>query len=726
MFAQRWLWIGGLSVAMTGMALATAAPLPSFERASVRMDASGRVAPTHATFAPANGPRGSAAAWVFLGPSGADVADVAVASDDPAVILAGVAPNGSFGGTLFRSTDSAASWSEVAAFSGISVHRLAFGSDGAAYAASQSRVWKSTNDGASWTQLAFGFSDPNDETFAVSVDPTDPLVVWAGITSALGGQPINVMRSADGGATWVDRTPPHTPMTCTSIAIDPIDPDTIVAAFRGDFGGGEVWVTTDAGETWEDRSAGLPGNPLNAVVFDGTRVLLGGGQNFGSQDVGLYASDDLGVTWTPLHDDSWPSLVVTDIAVDAADAQTILVSTDGAGINRSSDGGVTWELSVSGSSALAAQSVVFGPSAEVYVGASSLGVYKSIDAGETFAQSSIGLSLIGLYSIASNPADADEIAVAFQGQNNGGVFRSTDGGVNWTLEALPPTRYSKVGFGPDGVLYAISSGPTSIAPEGLYRRASDGTWSGLGPDQGEFFESNLDTMRFSANDPELILLGGADFGVAGFGSTVWRSPDAGISWTKVFLGDDNDMVGDIEINEDGTDQKMVASYDGFTDGQQGGAIRSTDGGNTWIPALQGLPDFARFGRLCEMRSATPAIFLSVWRSFSAGAVYRSDDAGATWTPTGWTGPAIADIACDPLDDQVLYLADGSAARVVRSVDQGVTFTPFGAGLESSTTPTELTAVGDEGATRLFLSTLAGAFATQAAAGDVIFADGFDG
>ena len=53
---------------------------------------------------------------------------------------------------------------------------------------------------------------------------------------------------------------------------------------------------------------------MNAVVYDGTRLLVGGGLLFGSQSVGLYESPDLGVTWNPLHDGTWPVLVVEDIA----------------------------------------------------------------------------------------------------------------------------------------------------------------------------------------------------------------------------------------------------------------------------------------------------------------------------------------------------------------------------------------------------------------------------
>ena len=306
------------------------------------------------------------------------------------------------------------------------------------------------------------------------------------------------------------------------IAVDPTHSNTVIAVFGGDFGGGEVWTTTDGGDSWSDRSAGLPGNPMNAVVYDGTRLLVGGGLLFGSQSVGLYESPDLGVTWNPLHDGTWPVLVVEDIAVDTNNTQTIFAAIDGGGVNRTTDGGATWQVGIGDTQALAGRSIRFRPgnSQELFLGTSSLAVFRSTDNGETFDQSSGGISELDLFSIDANPLDADEIAVAFQGQNNGGMFSSSDGGGSWHLESAPPTRYSAVRFAPNGTLYGISAGPSSVAPEGLYRREGNGTWTPLGPDQGPLFESDLDTMRFSHNNPNLILLGGADFGVAGFEKSV--------------------------------------------------------------------------------------------------------------------------------------------------------------------------------------------------------------
>jgi len=379
-------------------------------------------------------PAGSGA-WSSLGPPGGDVFDAAVSTTAPSVALAGIAPDGSFGGTLYRSSDGGDTWSEVSALRGTSVFDIEFAPDGVAYIGTQDSIRRSTDDGLSWMLLNLGIG-LNDQVFDVALDPSNQSIIWTGIADASGAQPINVMRSTDSGATWSNRTPPLAqPISCRGIAVDPSDSNTVIAVFGGDFGGGQVWLTTDGGDSWTDRSAGLPNNPMQAVVYDGSRLLVGGGQRFGSENVGLYQSTDVGATWTPLHDGTWPVLVVDAIAVDPNNAQTIFVAVDGSGVNRTTDGGNTWQVGIGGTGALAGRSLRFRPdgSTELFLGTSSLAVYRSTDGGENFIQSSNGISELNLFSIDANPLASDELAVAFQGQNNGGVLSSLDGGANWEL-----------------------------------------------------------------------------------------------------------------------------------------------------------------------------------------------------------------------------------------------------------------------------------------------------
>jgi photosystem II stability/assembly factor-like uncharacterized protein len=646
--------------------------------------------------------------WSLLGPPGGDVFAVAVSPVDPDLVLAGTAPGGSFGGSLYRSIDGGTGWAAVLSMAGTSVLDIEFAPDGRAYLGTISGVWDSGDGGQTWTARDLGIG-PNQVVEDVTLDPSNLDTVWATVGDALGGQPVNLVRSTDGGASWADRTPPlPAPMTGTGVAIDPSDPATVIAVFGGAFGGGSVWVSTDGGDSWVDRSAGLPANPMRTVAYDGNRLLVGGGQLFGSQRVGLYSSDDLGASWVPLHDASWPVLVVYDVAVDPADAGTILVATDGAGVHRTTDGGESWQIGVGGSGSLAGRALRFSPgsSSELFLGTSSLAVFRSTDAGDSFTSSAQGISELGLTSIAANPRDPAELAVSFEGQNDGGVLTSTDGGGSWTVEPVPPTRYGTVGFAPDGTLHAISTGPSSIAPEGLYRRQAGGGWLPLGPDQGTLFESDLATVRFSTDDPELILLGGADFGVAGNEATLWRSTDDGATWTKTYEAGVLRTVVDLELVDN---QQAVAVWSSSSGDNVGGVLRTVDGGESWSPSSAGLPGgFFREARLCGSAGDPAELFLSAWLGFDSGGLFRTTDAGQSWQSTGWTGPRIEDLACDPVDDQLLYVSQTGGDPVARSGDRGATFTGYAAGLEAVTAPGDLAFAGTTG---LLLASRQGSYAT---------------
>jgi len=653
--------------------------------------------------------------WYSLGPYGGDVEDVAMSPVDANIVLAGTAPASGAAGGLYRSTDQGATWTRVAGMTATAVYDIVFSPTGVVYVATLDGVWKSTDAGASWTQLNLNIG-LNDQVFRVALDPNNENVVYAGVADAMGAQTQNVLRSTDGGSTWTNITPPMTTvMSCRGIAINPNDSNNIFAAFGGAFGGGQVWVSTDGAASWVNRSAGLPNNPMNDVVHDGARVLVCGGQAFGSQYVGLYSSSNNGQTWTALHDSTWPSRVVNDIELDPANAGHILLAVRG-GVYRSTDGGESWEFGIGGSGAMMVNSVRLdsGNAQGIFLGASSVAVWRSTDGGATFSQSSVGIKEMDVYWVAANAQNIDELAIAFQGLNDGGVYTSLDGGMTWSLEAnLPPTRYSVVEFAPDGTLYAISDGPSTIAPEGVYRRNADGSWTGLGPDQGSLFESELRTLRFSRNDPNLILTGGNDFGVAGWEGTIFRTDTGGSTWDKVYesAAGSNQEVHDIAIVEDGTDSVMIACYFGW-DPHVGGALRSTNGGADWAESSAGLPATAQ-GQALQAWPDNPLAFYfaSGDQSTGTGGLYVTADGGQTWAGTGYAGRVLWEVVCNPTDARMVYINKSGTTTVMASYNSGASFERFGWGLESAGAQRQLHyAFGDR--PRLLLATSSGVYAND--------------
>ncbi len=148
------------------------------------------------------------------------------------------------------------------------------------------RLYATYDGGASWTPL----SPPmNGSITAIGVSPADPNVIFIGTARG------EVWRTSDGGQTWEDVGKNGLPNRfITDFALSERDPAVAYVTLSG-FGTGHVWRTTDGGRTWQDISIGLPDIPANAIVVDPqTEDHL-----FVGTDIGVFASLDGGATWFP-------------------------------------------------------------------------------------------------------------------------------------------------------------------------------------------------------------------------------------------------------------------------------------------------------------------------------------------------------------------------------------------------------------------------------------------
>jgi len=624
-----------------------------------------------------------AASWEAIGPFGGDVSDVAASTTAAGVVLAGLAPSTGSGGTMFRSTDGGASWSEVTALSGLSVYDIELAPDGTAYAGTMDSVYKSTDDGATWTQQNLGIG-LNDQTLEVTIDPNNPLRIWAGVADALGSQTNTLMLSTDGGNTWVSKTPAGGPYGFSAIAVNPTDSNKVYAAWGGSFGGGGIFVSSNGGTTWTDRTGVLPTNPMQDLAHDGTRLLLTGGQLFGGQIVGIWTTSNDGVTWTELSNASWPLRVFHDLELEPGNPSHILAASVGNGVYESLDGGATWAFGVGGTGGLSSNEVSYDPlnAATIYVGSSSNAVWKSTNGGSSYGASSLGIGQLNVYSIATSPTNPLEVAIAYQGLNDGGVQTSLDGGLSWTGESVPGTRWNTVRFDETGTLYALSDGPTTIAPEAAYRR-SGGVWTCIGPDQGSVFETEAFAITFEPGNPSTIILGGSDFGVAGHEPTCWKTTDLGATWTKTWegTGEDFEDVLSIEYLLGGVDV-LVGAFDDFNGVQDGGAIRSADSGASWVKSSTGLATECQGWDLDVVSDGSKVYLADADTGTGNGGLYESVDGGLTWSLTNGVGTTYH-VASHPYVTDTLFTTHYSAPKARSSEDDGATLSDFSTGLSTS-------------------------------------------
>ncbi len=262
----------------------------------------------------------------------------------------------------------------------------------------------------------------------------------------------------------------------------------------------------------------------------------------------------------------------------------------------------------------------------------------------------IGPSNIGgrVVSVALDPLHADSLYVAAA---SGGVWKSTDAGHTFA-PAWPEHATQAMGAlatAPDGTVYAGTGEPNpgggSITYEGtgVYVSHDGGaTWrfSGL-RDSGA-----ISAITIDPRDPNRMFVAAAGSLYNGGGQRgVYRSLDAGRSWTRVLAGA-NEFTGATEVfldPRDGNrmyavlwDHRRTPSLRQYG-GVGSGVFRSTDGGATWQRLDPLVPSGPLVGRIgLGLAPGQPDRLYAILSKGNTGAAtfdgfLRSDDGGDTWT-----------------------------------------------------------------------------------------------
>lgn len=255
---------------------------------------------------------------------------------------------GSLGAGVWRSADGGDTWQRGRFGQGNQGDKSVYGlavhpKDGSVmYAAGSDGVYLSRDRGVSFDRLESPMNDMR--VWRVTIDPVDPNTVYAGTC------PAAVFRSRDSGQHW-DRVCADFAEECpavgipriTALAIDPADHRIVWAGAEVD----GVRMSLDGGDTWARVAGGLLDDPdihdITVVPSSPTRVVV-----VTPREVCI--SEDAGDSWEGVGARERFALpYCRSIAVKADDPDVILVGTgntatgDAGAIQRSADGGRTWE-----------------------------------------------------------------------------------------------------------------------------------------------------------------------------------------------------------------------------------------------------------------------------------------------------------------------------------------------------------------------------------------------
>lgn len=241
-------------------------------------------------------------------------------------------------------------------------------------------------------------------------------------------------------------------------------PDQMYTFYMGSTGGG-VWKTTDGGTKWKNVSDGFFNTgsvgAINVAWSDPNVVIVGMGESpirgvMTSHGDGVYKSTDAGNTWSAIGLNKVRQ--ISRVRIHPDDPNTIYVAAQGSpyqatserGIYRSHDGGKNWAkiLFVDENSGASDLSMDMKNPRVLYAsfwdhnrspwyvrsGGQGSSIWKSTDGGDTWKKLSTGLpkALMGKIGISVSMANPQRVYAIIE-SDEGGLYRSDDGGSTWAL-----------------------------------------------------------------------------------------------------------------------------------------------------------------------------------------------------------------------------------------------------------------------------------------------------
>ena len=278
------------------------------------------------------------------------------------------------------------------------------------------------------------------------------------------------------------------------------------------------------------------------------------------------------------------------------------------------------------------------------------------------------------------------------GMCNGGVWRTTDAGRTWKpiFDDQPTGSIGWVSVAPsDPNIIYVGTGeglprPDLSVGDGVYKSTDAGnTWTHLGLRDAQ----QIPKIAVDPKNPNRLFVAalGHPYG-PNEERGIFRSTDGGESFQRVLFKDVNTGGKDVDIDPSNPDivfatmweQRQGPWENGAWNGTNGGMFKSTDGGTTWKPLKQGLPDGIIDAEIGIAPSNPRRIYATVEATENGTGIYRSDDGGETWArsttdsrPTSRINEAVPHV--HPKDPDTLIVTDIVSYK---STDGGRTFVPF--------------------------------------------------
>ncbi len=572
---------------------------------------------------------------------------------------------------------------------GAYVSSIVSDSNGTLYAGTDgSGIFKSTDEGKSWSSSNAGLTSLSITTIAVGSDT----VLFVGTVEG-------VFKSTNHAQSW-ERIDNWMTSTYTNVLLITRNG----AVFVGTSGGG-IYRSTNEGSSWYQLNIGLTNFSIRAFaenqqgfIFAGTEEeyhgMTGGGTG------GLHRSTDGGNSWVVVKQPEWISAITVDLNND------VYAGTYAGQVYRSTNSGDDWFTADSGLPAEYIHSLVADNANRLYAGTGQVsaslghGVFCSTNHGISWLGSSNGLSSMYINSIYS-----DHSGRLFTGTGGGGICFSTDFGAHWSEGnlGLLNTWIHSICVSRNGYIFAGTgygySGP--YIGNGLFRSTDGGTswqesneglksswiqsisidssnWVYTGTSNGVYRSTNLgatwmqtplDSIRLNALAiaPNQSIFAGSYLGV-------YRSTDRGDTWAQANVGlEDWSVNCMIAVPNSGFIYAGTGNVNGLPSGH---VFRTTDNGNNWTSTSIGIPDTYIYSLAVDSVG-------NLYAGTYDNGLFRSNNNGLSWENIGLPNVSINCIALNSRSNIYVGSYSNSGDGVFQSTDAGVTWNLLNNGLTST-------------------------------------------
>jgi Sortilin, neurotensin receptor 3,/BNR/Asp-box repeat len=526
------------------------------------------------------------------------------------------------------------------------------------YAGTVEGVFKSDDGGASWRAASAGM--PSARVQTIAIDPSASSTLYAGTLTPNGVDSVGIFKSTDGGVSWTaineglfDPLTGVSPLDIWSLAIDPKNSGTILAGSRFS----EIFKSVDGGVTWQYKTFGgfQVALETSAFQFDpssSSRILA-------ATTVGLLRSTDGGESWGGYGNvnDSFFTLIADPTVSTTLYAGNIA----GTGVFKSTDSGAHWTTINKGlpsnQGATGALPLVLGfavdPSrpTNLYAGTYGNGLYRSTDGGLNWspANGAMRTSYVAAIFIGQS-------STLFAGTLGGGVYRSADNAGTWT----PSNAGLDIALVASLLADPATPGTVYVAAfDGVYKSADGGgTW--LGVNNGLPI-APVSALASRSGNPRTLL-------ASTLGSGVWKSTDGGATWTSSAQGMTDSFISSLVVDPSNSLTLYAGTNDSGASSQR--VFKSADGGATWTQTSLDAGQLPITFLAVNPANASQVIAISE----NALGYFQSLDAGKTWS-TVTTDSSCGGVNTIFFDSAGSTLSVGGTTGLCRSGDGGKTWTP---------------------------------------------------